>query len=188
MKKPEFIRWVRGSHGLFLLTVFAVSLSFSSCDLKNHKVSTAQQMVSDYESGGSSSRQTDSRESKLRALLNKISPDDFRSYLKSYAESLASEWYGGGGPSGWIVKDSYILNNEMSSAVELSDRAAKKCSCTVHVNMEGAMGLGLRSGSVNIWVEGTLGIVDFDGENGRLQFSRGGYSKQSVEGGLKRRG
>lgn len=189
MIKHELINWNRGSHGLGLLTVLVVSLFFSSCDLRDHKVSSARQMVSDYENEMSSnSMQTDSRESRLRALVNKISPDDFRSYLKAYAESLASEWYGGGGPSGWTVKDSYILNNEMGSVVVLNDIAAKKCSCTVHVNMEGAMGLGLRSGSVNIWVEGTLGIVDFDGENGRLQFSKGGYTKLSVEGGLKRRG
>lgn len=171
---------------LFLLPTLLAAMFLCSCD---PKVPSAKQMVSDYESGtSSSSSQTDSRESKLRALVKQISPDDFRTYLKAYAESLASEWYGGGGPTGWIVKDSYILNNEMGNAVELSDQAAKKCSCTVHVNMEGAMGLGMRSGSVNIWVEGTLGIVNFDGENGMLHFSRGGYSKQSVEGGLKRRG
>ena len=102
MIKHELINWNRGSHGLGLLTVLVVSLFFSSCDLRDHKVSSARQMVSDYENEMSSnSMQTDSRESRLRALVNKISPDDFRSYLKAYAESLASEWYGGGGPSGY---------------------------------------------------------------------------------------
>lgn len=121
----------------------------------------------------------------MRERLNLIDKNDFTSYLVGYAKDLAVEWYGGGGPAGWIVKDWYILNNEMGDVVQVDGQAAKRCSCTVHVNMEGAMGLGLRSGSVEIWVEGTLGIAASSCE---VFFSKGGYSKTNVEGGLRRRG
>lgn len=120
----------------------------------------------------------------LRERLNLIEEDDFKPYLINYAKELASEWYGGGGPSGWIVKDWYILNNEMEGVMPVDGKAARKCACTVHINMEGAMGLGLRSGSVDIWVEGVLGI----GTDCNVFFSKGAYNKTRVEGGLKRRG
>ena len=127
----------------------------------------------------------DKSDSYLRERLALIDEDEFKHYLIDYAKELAEEWYGGGGPSGWIVKDWYILNNEMGDVVKVDDKAAKRCSCTVHVNMEGAMGLGLRSGSVDIWVEGTLGIA---ASSCNVFFSKGGYNKINVEGGLRRRG
>lgn len=136
---------------------------------------------------GPSSTQSDSKESRLKEIVNNLNTDGYTYQLKAYANNLAEEWYGGGGPTGWEVKDSYVKNNEVKSVV-LSDRPAKKISCTVHVVMEGAMGLGLRSGSVDIWVEGTLSVIDFDGEQYDIVFTRGDYRKVGVEGGLKRRG
>ena len=124
---------------------------------------------------------------KLRKIVNNLNADSYKDQLEAYANSLAEEWYSDGGPTGWIVKDSYIINDEVKSEV-LSDMPAKKISCTVHVIMEGALGLGIRSGSVDIWVEGTLKVNDFDGENYNVTFSRGDHKKIKVEGGLTRRG
>lgn len=125
-------------------------------------------------------------EMKLNEIVDNLNTDGYRYHLQAYATSLAEEWYGGGGPTGWTVKDYYIINNEVESKV-LRDQHAKRISCTVHVIMEGAMGLGLRSGSVDIWVEGTLIVKDFDGEHYNVDFKRGGYRKINVEGGLQRR-
>ena len=127
---------------------------------------------------------TDTKKDKyMRERLNSISTSDFAPHLRQYARDLAEEWYGGGGPAGWVVEDCYILNNEISEPEFVEGKAAKRCSCTIHVKMEGAMGLGLRSGSVDIEVEGTLGLTD----NCSLVFSKGNYIKKTVEGGLERR-
>jgi len=131
--------------------------------------------------------ESQSREAKLREIVENLDADSYKDQLEAYANSLAEEWYRGGGPTGWIVEDSYIINDEVKSEV-LSDMSGKKISCTVHVIMEGAMGLGLRSGSVDIWVEGTLKVNDLGGENYNVEFIRGNYNKIKVEGGLTRRG
>lgn len=116
--------------------------------------------------------------------LNSIKSSDFARYLIDYAEELAEEWYGGGGPFGWVVKDSYILNNEISDPQPVEGKAARRCSCTVHVSMEGAV-FSLRSGGVEIEVEGTLG---FSADNKcTLFFSKGKNTVLNVYGGLARR-
>lgn len=120
----------------------------------------------------------------LRERLDLIDQSEFTPHLISFAKELAEDWYGGGGPTGWVVKNSYVLNNAMSPVNEVEGVCAKRCSCTVHVDMEGAMGLGLRSGSVEILVEGTL---DISGSGCNVVFAKGGYEKGKVEGGLKRR-
>ena len=161
---------------LLLLPFFVAVLAMSGCDFEDSGTPTGQ-----------SSSQSDNKELRLKEIVNNLNADGYTYQLKAYANNLAEEWYGGGGPTGWVVKDSYIQNNEVESVV-LSDRPAKKISCTVHVVMEGAMGLGLRSGSVDIWVEGTLNVNNFDGEQYDVVFTRGDYRKVDVEGGLRRRG
>lgn len=157
---------------LLLLPFFVAVLAMSSCDLSDSGTMN-----------GLISTPSDNKESRLKEIVNNLDADGYAYQLKAYANNLAEEWYGGGGPAGWVVKDCYILNNEVESVV-LSDRPAKKISCTVHVDMEGAMGLGLRLGSVDIWVEGTLNVNNFDGEQYDVVFTRGDYRKvRSYYGG-----
>lgn len=163
-------------HQLLLLPFFVAMLTLSGCD------GGGRPGPSPYPD---TTTESDSKESQLRNIVNNLNVNGYTYQLKAYATELAEEWYGGGGPTGWMVKDSYILG-EVKSDV-LSDQHAKRISCTVHVSMEGAMGLGLRSGSVDIWVEGTLTVKDFDGENYNVDFNRGDYRKINVGGGLQRR-
>jgi hypothetical protein len=124
------------------------------------------------------------KEDYLEERLDLIDANDFKPHLIAFAEGLSLEWYGGGGASGWVVVNSYVVNNKMSTPVDVEGTHAKRCSCTVHVNMQGAMEMNMRSGSVEIDVDGTMSIAE---PGCSLYFSKGEYKKGKVEGGLRRR-
>lgn len=169
---------------------------FLNIDQKNapYRLCVYYQMIEQYDEQFSNSpfetvRETwkclkdNKKDEYIRERLNSITSSDFAPYLKQFACELAEEWYSGGIISGWTVEESYIQNNYISEPKLVEGKAAKQCSCIVHVKMEGSHGWKIRTGSVDIEVEGTLGLTD----NCSLVFSKGNYIKKTVEGGLERR-
>jgi hypothetical protein len=164
--------------GVAILAILFFNTSCEDTKKGSHSNFSSESAYNSY------TQNVDPEEARLQAKVDNISESDFKPYLIDYAKDLCNTWYGGGGPTGWVVSSCYVVNDDFYGPYSVSDKTAKRCSCTVHVEMEGAMGLGLRSGSVDIWVEGTLGYSSADSD---MYFTKGNYRKENVEGGLTRR-
>jgi len=118
----------------------------------------------------------------LDAIVDRISAADIGNNMYYRARIICENDYSGNGPFGWVV-------NGVSS-VSLSDLEpignnlfGKKCTGVYRVSMEGAMGLGLRSGTVKLRIVGGI-YVD---TNGNLQYTTLDYSYLETTGQVPER-
>ena len=113
----------------------------------------------------------------LDAIVDRINAADIGSYMLNQVRSICENDYGGNGPFGWEV-------NGVSS-VSLSDLEpignnlfGKKCKGIYRASMEGAMGLGLRSGTVKLQIEGGLYVDTY----GNLRYQTFDYKYLETTG------
>lgn len=117
------------------------------------------------------------REKDLRTINDRT----FRADLQAFAQQLCNERWGGGVFSSWTITRCYLINNEIT-VENVDGKYAKKGFGTYHIAMEGSV-LGVRSGSVDVYVEGTMGLNNY----GDIFFQPGNHQMYNVEGGLTRR-
>lgn len=118
----------------------------------------------------------------LDALVDRISASDIGNNMYYQARTICENDYGGNGPFGWTVTG--------VSSVSLSDLEpignnlfGKKCTGVYRVSMEGAMGLGLRSGTAKLRIMGSM-YVD---TNGNLQYHTMDYQYLETTGQVPER-
>lgn len=117
----------------------------------------------------------------LENMMGQITQSTFRSYLKTYAQSMCVEEWGGALIPGWQV--SYSEENELGQPERIDYKYEKKCYGIYTVHMEGGLGLGLRRGSARVKVEGTVFITT----EGDLSFRRMNFTILQTNGDLHRK-
>lgn len=114
---------------------------------------------------------------RFRNVLNNLSFEDFEWHMKDDALQRVKDDFSSGGPFG-MVPTGYVESVEHSGLVPIGGESAKQCEAVFRVHMEGAMGLGLRSGTIKIKIIGQLGLT----EDGRLQYHPKDYSVLETTG------
>lgn len=111
------------------------------------------------------------RTKRLNAILDKLTFEDFQDYMEEDAMERVKTDYSSGGPFG-LVPTGNVETIEHSELTSIESSAAKECTAIFRVRMEGAMGLGLRSGTVKIKIIGQLGVT----HDGELEYHPKDYS------------
>ena len=101
----------------------------------------------------------------LDAIIDRITPNDIGNYMYSQSMKICGNDYGGNGPFGWTVTGASLVS--LSDLEPIGNNLfGKKCTGVYRVSMEGAMGLGLRSGTAKIQIVGSLYVDTY----GNLQY------------------
>ena len=103
---------------------------------------------------------------RLRAALTSLTDYDFQVYLHDYAQQVCRERYGHGL---FAMRVNRLEISRMTQPMPVEGKAAVACTAEYAVHLEGALGLGLRTRTDRVTVDGELGYTP----EGRLIFHRG---------------